>query len=392
MTNENSPLDGNSATEKPERAAASTGLINSTRALLALAYMAAGGCVITLLFCVSEAKDLFTYGGLIGVALMTAFGSAAAGGLLGFIFGVPFTKDSGTATVDQSDTSAAVVSALQYRPNTSLEQISDWLAKMFVGIGLVEIREIPAAFQSAAKFVAKGMGETVAAQAYAYAALVFFTVCGFLFGFLWARFNLRRLFSDADRDFAEKLSRFDIDGKAFALAQDRLAGHVGERSPSQEVLNRAVANASPNMRKLILSAAVEVGTESDRNQFEIKDGVVSVFRALVAADKKERYFQAVGELGVALGRVSPPEFEEGRVVLKKAIDIRDRLGRRGWRWYDFCRAYYGVMLKLPPGEILPDLSAAAKERDRFLGWLKSFPEARGWADANSPELLGETSK
>jgi hypothetical protein len=322
---------------------------------------------------------------------MTAFGSAAAGGLLGFIFGVPFTKDSGIAvtTVDQSDRSAAAVSALQYRPNTSLEQISDWLAKMIVGIGLVEIKDIPIGIKNAAQFVAKGMGETVAAQAYAYAALVFFAVCGFLFGFLWARFNLRRLFSDADKDLAEKISRYDIDGKAFALARNRLAGHIEEGSPSQEVLNRAVAKTSPDMRALIFSAAVKASSESDADQFEIKDGVVSVFRALVAADTKERYHETSAQLGYALGRQSPPDFEEGRNELTKAINIRNRLGKSGWKYYEFRRAYYGVKLGLTSDEILPDLAVAAKEKDKFPNWLSSHPDVREWVEANRPELAGK---
>jgi hypothetical protein len=397
MAGETSPPRQHDATETNETDTrqGSAPFLDSHSALIALTYVVVGGCVVTLLFGLSQATTFATYAGLIGVAFMAAFGSAACGGLLGFIFGVPFTKDANTAltSVDQSGESTAVVSALQYRPNTSLEQISDWLAKMIVGIGLVEIKDLSKGIRRVAHFLASGMGPspTPAAEAYAYAALLFFAICGFLFGFLWARVNLRRLFSDADKDFVAKISRYEIDGKAFSLARGLLAGHIEEHSPSQEVLDRAVANASSDMRALIFSAAVRASSDSDSDQFEIKDGVVSVLRALAAADKKDRYHQTRAELGYALGRQSPPAFEEARKELTNAINIRNRLGKRGWQYYEFRRAYYGVRLGLGQEEILPDLKVAAREKEKFPNWLNAHTEVRSWVEKNSPALLGKSS-
>ena len=128
------------------------------------------------------------------------------------------------------------------------------------------------------------------------------------------------------------MSRYDIDGRAFSLARNHLAGRGHDNGPSQDVLNLAIAKASPDMRALIFSAAARASSESDADQFEVKEGIVSVLRALAAADKTGRYHETNAELAYALGRQIPPDFQEGRKELDKAMAIRDRLGKRGWKY------------------------------------------------------------
>ena len=61
--------------------------------------------------------------------LLLILACLSAGGLLGFLFGIP-----------QAYTDAKGV----YRPSNSLEQIADWLTKIIVGLGLVEFNKIRA--------------------------------------------------------------------------------------------------------------------------------------------------------------------------------------------------------------------------------------------------------
>src|SRR6266498_647278 len=65
---------------------------------------------------------------IIGVGLAIAGAALMIGGFLGFLFGIPRT-----GTVIESDVHG----------NTNLEQISDWLTKILVGVGLTQISEIP---------------------------------------------------------------------------------------------------------------------------------------------------------------------------------------------------------------------------------------------------------
>src|SRR6202043_965823 len=67
-----------------------------------------------------------------GTALVIAGSAYFTGGIVGFLFGIPRTVQG----------SAPSEKASQYKTNTNLEQVSDWLTKIIVGIGLVQIGHI----------------------------------------------------------------------------------------------------------------------------------------------------------------------------------------------------------------------------------------------------------
>ena len=66
----------------------------------------------------------------LGVGLGVAAAATAVGAFLGFLFGIPRTL--------QGNTTPGPDEIADYRPNTNLEQISDWLTKILVGVGLVK--------------------------------------------------------------------------------------------------------------------------------------------------------------------------------------------------------------------------------------------------------------
>jgi hypothetical protein len=92
-------------------------------------------------------KDASTLGfaTFVGADLLVAAASAAAGALLGFIFGIPRTLDpadrAAVATAAQSSGPAATSHAV-LAANTNLERISDWLTTLLIGATLVQIKEI----------------------------------------------------------------------------------------------------------------------------------------------------------------------------------------------------------------------------------------------------------
>jgi hypothetical protein len=58
---------------------------------------------------------------VLAVGLLVAGGAFLAGGLLGFLFGIP--RSIGGAETEATDATRRA----RYLPNTNLEQISDWL-------------------------------------------------------------------------------------------------------------------------------------------------------------------------------------------------------------------------------------------------------------------------
>ena len=89
-------------------------------------------------------------------------------------------------------------------PNTNLEEISDWLTKILVGVGLTQLSAIPRALREIGQAAAPTLGNFPNSEMFALGILVYFAVCGFFISFLWTRLTLPRLYVDADLASAEK--------------------------------------------------------------------------------------------------------------------------------------------------------------------------------------------
>lgn len=128
-----------------------------------------------------------------GLPHLWAMGCLAGGALVGFIFGVPrWVQAAGT------------VERARYEPNTNIEQLSDWLTKILIGVGLVEIHELGNVIASAAEIFARGAmprpgrgTNQEEAQAFATGIIVYFVIAGIIQGFLLTRMFLTRAWQQA---------------------------------------------------------------------------------------------------------------------------------------------------------------------------------------------------
>ena len=80
--------------------------------------------------------------------------------------------------------------------NTNLEQISDWLTKIIVGVTLVESKEVIDHMSSAAHMMAGSLGGE-GAVSFAFAILIYFSFSGLLGSYLLTRLFLQRAFTIA---------------------------------------------------------------------------------------------------------------------------------------------------------------------------------------------------
>lgn len=131
-------------------------------------------------------------------AMLWSLACLGAGSLLGLIFGIP---RAASEPRPRSEGSIEPVDSASYhlRANTNMEQISDWLTKLLVGAGLVEIRSLPHYLYTTALSVAGGLGKPQeAAMPFAAALIVYFCVEGFLGGYLATRMFFQNAFQRSD--------------------------------------------------------------------------------------------------------------------------------------------------------------------------------------------------
>lgn len=158
-------------------------------------------------------------------ALLWSLGFCVSGMLLGFLFGIPRSLPSGTVnaappdertngkgrTTDEpppASTDAAAGNASNtlflgtptpMEINSNLVEVSDWLTKIIVGVGLIELKSLPGSARSMAAFIAPSLAtDTPTAMAIVGGIMLFFSVHGFLIGYLLTRIYLSIMIKRAD--------------------------------------------------------------------------------------------------------------------------------------------------------------------------------------------------
>jgi hypothetical protein len=122
------------------------------------------------------------------ILILTSISSFIIGAGMGFLFGVPKRND------EQKEEKS------KYIPNTNLEQVSDWLTKILIGIGLTQVNRISNKFHAVSKEIASGLtaisdsSETI----FVGSTIVYFLVSGFLISYLLTRLRLNRIFEESE--------------------------------------------------------------------------------------------------------------------------------------------------------------------------------------------------
>jgi len=359
---------------------------------------------------------------MVSVGVLLAGASAFVGGALGFLFGIPRTlqQEGGSSSADANPAGAeagATARRIDYRVNTNLEQISDWLTKILVGVSLTQLAEIRDGLVSLTAFAAQGLGPQSHGQVFAFALLSYFAVLGFLFGYLWTRLFLAGALRVADqaaigtlvaevqkvtkkaetteRKLEELKKQSEQDAAALNLAYRQLNPSPDLPQVTQEDLDAAVAAASRPIRVQVFNQAWQVRGDNWReigNKPKM-ERTIPVFRALIHSDVDNRYHMNHGQLGFALKDKTQPEWAEAERELTTAIEIRGPWLEHGWLLYEFNRAICRIMtdpafVKDHPSDpnrkaqILEDLRVAVHAED--IGRiLRSDPVIQKWMSLNS---------
>jgi hypothetical protein len=325
-----------------------------------------------------------------GYGTAVAGAGIITGGLVGFIFGVPRS-----ASGNQPGGSVE-----RYQDNSNLEQISDWLTKILVGVGLVQLGRAPNGLSHLASAMKPGFGGNPSSAGFGLAFVIFYAGTGFLYLYLWTRtgfllqlryLTLRKWATKAAETKAmqvaevtskEKLSKIQTELRDVLSIVDRaLDPNSGADMSSQGELNAAIARSSSYARQQAFQRAEVHRRANWRTNKSVMELVIPVFRALIASDSEHVYHRNHGELGFALKDKADPEWREALRELTTAIEIRGQpASEKGWAVYEavrtLCRInidpqYRSEQPSSPEtaAEIIADLTTAAADSHArtFLG-------------------------
>ena len=199
----------------------------------------------------------------IGYGILIAGSAFISGVLAGYLFGLRPT-DNSKKSGDQSSGPP---------PQTNLVEIADWLTKIILGAGLVQLTSLPGPIWKFANTMAMGVVEDPRVEtpnpAIALAIMGFFSTCGLLYGYLWTRYE-DAVTSDAAGD-----------ASALALVDRWLNGRPAPDDQTRLDMMDAVKSASPAAKMRIFLQAEQHRKASTE---DVNDRSLPVFRALVEAD------------------------------------------------------------------------------------------------------------
>lgn len=133
-----------------------------------------------------------SYWDFFGLLLTLSLATLLGGMVFGFLFGIPRLNRNYDPREDYDRTT-------KYSPNTNLEEVSDWLTKIIIGVTLTQMTKIPSYLQRIADKVLQNTNcETMDcnfAGAVIIAGIIYFFIAGFIIGYFYTRLFLPDLFS-----------------------------------------------------------------------------------------------------------------------------------------------------------------------------------------------------
>ncbi|QIO54613.1 hypothetical protein HA461_25850 (plasmid) [Rhizobium leguminosarum bv. trifolii] len=380
--------------------------VNAKEALHFIAWMTVAGIAVVLVqsFQVADTAGVIKQ---FSIMLALAGASCMMGGLVGFLFGIPRRLQRESAPVNPASAGEAAKQGDArplYEGNTNLEQISDWLTKLIVGVTLVEFTNIVNQLKLIGDSVAQATGRN-GDNAFSIGVILSFFVAGFLLGYLWTRLYLGRALSDAEglAQIAERLDTFKqevtgqidrftlqarSDADAIAFARRQIDPGSAENATVEDAV-KFIGDASHLTRAQVFYLAEENRWRHWKSNKSLLERSIILFEALIKADVDGKYHRNFSQLAYCLKDKSNPDLTRALTLLDEAIRIRDREGDDGWRIYEANRAIVKILLEqsgdrlFAPSQpqrksILEDIEKACQD-EWVRNWFVVDPAVMKWS-------------
>jgi hypothetical protein len=334
--------------------------------------------------------------------VMVALASALVGALVGFVFGIPrspnYDNEISNSGIETKSTNKGEKSGRAFQSNTNLEQISDWLTKILVGVGLTQITLFPEKLGLLSKKIGQAFVGVTSPDVLAGAIILFYSMCGFLISYLWSRVYLPGAFSAilieslrADiKETKDKFSDFERQAIKDAAAKSIVSRHLMGEIVDHDEMKQLILGSSPIAKHEIYQQTNLIRYNSWKNNKKVMEKTIPIFSYLVESDKDFEFHEYHGRLGFVLKDKVEPENEEAIKELSIAIDIRDKNGGPIFSpLYEACRAickiriedlYDNVEKKEELNKDIHEDLRMAMGDDWIKGWINEEEDVKKWKE------------
>ena len=176
-----------------------------------------------------------------GVVVILLFGAAGAvGAAAGFLFGLPRSRVVDMTTGGQTGAASNPPPSTSYLTNSNLIKVSDWLTTIIIGLGLVNLRKVPAAVEQLGAALKAPLGGMPYSGTIGVCVLIGGAVAAFLLAYLWTSIRVRELLEDSEREsqggVVPKLEGTTMDAARRILGTTALQMDAPEAVPGDQVI------------------------------------------------------------------------------------------------------------------------------------------------------------
>src|SRR5215813_1890844 len=185
-----------------------------------------------------------TFNGMrFGGIVMWALALFASGAGVGFLFGIPkvlqgerpaapsAASPPAAGSLAPADSGPTTSLAYHQRVNTNLEEISDWLTKIIVGVSLIQLKSVPDYVRRLADLIGASVVGPEPDRGFGVSLVLFYTTAGFLYGYLATRLYIQGALARAERGIEQESLRAEQElrsqsGKAVKQVEEALQRQV----------------------------------------------------------------------------------------------------------------------------------------------------------------------
>ena len=289
----------NAASDQPKRKEVPKRKEDLSQVYVTFIVLASLGVLGALLYAITISEKWSAGFAIFGGSVLISGAFSFVGGLIGFLFAIPRSRQD-QLTVQAQPTSTPDADKPRqrlsdYAANTNLEQISDWLTKILVGIGLVQFGDISLKFGAIATSLAPLLGSSSTARPFAVVLMTYFIIWGFFFAYLATRLWMPKALSRAEHE--EEARKLEVEKEAELRAlralEDRAYQYLYEPPPGgytraiNEIEAHHAKEGAPRSGELWMYLASAYG---QRHADETREG-----NERAAQATKERAIAAVRE-------------------------------------------------------------------------------------------------
>ncbi len=344
------------------------------------------GIIMTLIYSVgieNSGESFFSYAKYASVSVLLAGTSLLIGIFVGFLFGLP------RSIQESENTDNFQHRQVPYSANTNLEEISYWLTKILVGVGLTQFLSLPSYLKNLSNFLAQTFGnnEQQDSSVYVIIIILYFVICGFLSGYIATRLFFTTALAYADnatlkalgqelsntikQTLSEQEEKAGKDAKALLLVDVCLESTDGQAVDITE-LEKTIFEASEKTKRFIFSQVKEIRKNNWDNGKD-KDQIsqtIPILESLLKYESqgtsdnivKDLRYKISAELGYALKDQEHPNWEDSEKRLTEAIELRGSPLEKGNKIYEFNRADCRIKLN----QKLTDKELESKNRKEII--------------------------